>query len=156
MTTTIVALAFLLAVPAPASEAGPKWRWWPACETPHVTSLTIRLGGRVLHRARLRLCHLPDSAFDPGDERVAVFRFKADAKRFGDDYRHFGTRVIEGNVWEAGGDPDGIVLGISFVTADQVLLNTLHVANRGGSSRLELAPGLTSETTPFRAGSRLR
>jgi hypothetical protein len=111
----------------------------------------IRLGGRVLFTQPLRLCRIPESAYEPGDgERVAVFKFKADATTFGEEHRHLGIRTIEGNVWQAGVNSSDIILGISFVTGNQILLNTLHVANAQAASQYELAAGLTSETTLFK------
>jgi len=148
VTAVSVLLAFGLAAPAPDST--PKWRWWSSCPQPRVTRLTITLRGKPLYRGTLRVCHVPDAAYDPGDKQeLAVFYFRADAAMFGDEFRELGTRVIEGNVWEAGGDPDDVIFGVSFAAANQGLLNTLHIASASQVSRFEIAPGLTSETSAF-------
>ena len=55
--------------------------------------------------------------------------------------------AVEGNIWEAGSESDSVLLGISFSTKDQVLLNTLHIAEMGRTSSSELAPGLIVKTS---------
>lgn len=38
------------------------------------------------------------------------------------------TDSIAGDIWQAGGESDALILGVSFDSTRQVLLNTLHVA----------------------------
>ena len=41
---------------------------------------------------------------------------------------------------------DALLLGVSFVTRDRILLNTIHIARPGRSTRSALAKGLSIST----------
>jgi len=49
---------------------------------------------------------------------------------------------------QAGADPAAILLGVSFATKQQVLLNTIHIARPGKASISEIDRGLTVRTFP--------
>ena len=65
------------------------------------------------------------------------------------EYRTVHTQTIEGNVWQAGSDPDELLLGISFSTKNQVLLNTIHIAKPGRVSSSEVDRGIVVRTFPI-------
>lgn len=145
------ALCTFLRLPAAAEESAPsKWRWFRDCAEPLTTRLFVSLHGRSLFDATLPLCHVPDtSPSSTGKPRILRFFFTADASVFGEEFKHLGIRRIEGNVWEAGGDPDDIILGLSFEAGEQILLNTLHIASCLQPSSLDQATGLVSRTSAF-------
>ena len=57
-------------------------------------------------------------------------------------YRTRSTDSIEGDIWQAGGEPGALSLGISFDTKNQILLNTLHIARPDTQTSSELHKGL--------------
>lgn len=58
------------------------------------------------------------------------------------------TETIEGRIWQAGADPDDILLGVSFLAHDQASLNSIHIAKPGKPAESKLDPGLLIETYP--------
>jgi hypothetical protein len=87
-------------------------------------------------------------------QKTLTFSFRAKCNIFstGEDntldslFDSFGTQLIEGDIWQAGNDSSVILLGVSFVTKDQILLNTIHIAIRDSISESELADGLFIKT----------
>ncbi|HEX9860968.1 MAG TPA: hypothetical protein VGB23_07150, partial [Nitrospirota bacterium] len=70
-----------------------------------------------------------------------------------DDYGHFITepnQKIEGNIWAAGCEKDAIILGVSFDTNNQVLINTLHIAYINQDTEDEIAGGIIIRTSVFK------
>jgi hypothetical protein len=70
---------------------------------------------------------------------------------FPSEFRTHSTDSIEGDIWQAGGEPNGLTLGISFDTKKQILLNTLHVARPDKQTSSELDRGLSITTHPLPA-----
>jgi hypothetical protein len=104
----------------------------------------------VLFASPVPLCHMPDSALViPKDQKTLIFHFTADPAIFGDEFKHLGRQRVEWNVWEAGGDPGDIILGLSFSAGNRSLLNTLHVAYADKEGVFDQAEGLRSRTSPF-------
>jgi hypothetical protein len=59
-------------------------------------------------------------------------------------------QFVEGDVWQAGADPDDLVLGVSFMAPDRILTNTTHIARPGVSDTTQIARGLVIITYPTR------
>jgi hypothetical protein len=71
---------------------------------------------------------------------------------FQGEYITRSTDSIEGDIWQAGGEPDALILGISLIdtgTHKQVLLNTLHIARPEKQTSSELDKGLSVTTYPL-------
>jgi hypothetical protein len=151
--TTAITMAsgVLMASIAVAQDAAPaKWRWLEQCSTPYRTHFTVRLDGEPLLDTDLPVCHLVDAARPVGlKAKLIRFHFKTDLKIFGDEYAELGVQDVEGNVWEAGGDPTDIVFGLSFTASQRILLNTLHVAYANKTAAFDQAMGLQSVSTGF-------
>lgn len=108
--------------------------------------MTVRLDEKVLYRGVLPICR---GSRDAEDGRVK-FHFHV-GRTFQGKYRTRSTDSIEGDIWQAGGEPDALMLGISFDTNDQILLNTLHVAKPEKQTSSELDKGLFITTYPLPA-----
>jgi len=144
-------LTVLLAAPTVAQRppSGPEvdevvWIWSKQCTGNHKLGITIRLDHRVLYRGLLPVCH---GRRDAEDGRVE-FHF-AGGHTFQGENRTRPTDLIEGDIWQAGGEPDALILGISF-TAEQGLLNVLHVARPQKQTSTEVDKGLFVTTYPLR------
>lgn len=61
-------------------------------------------------------------------------------------YRTKKTENIEGSIWQAGADPDDLLLGVSFMTKDRVLLNTIHVAIPDKLAQTKIDSGMLVKT----------
>jgi len=119
------------------------WTWSKLCGGNHKLGMTIRLDHKVLYRGVLPIC--------PGSRDVedgcVEFHF-AGGHLFQGEYRTRSTDSIEGDIWQAGGESDALILGISFDTKKQILLNTLHIARPDKQTSTELDKGLFITTYP--------
>ncbi|MGA3345185.1 MAG: hypothetical protein ABSC76_09990 [Terracidiphilus sp.] len=141
--------AVLVAAPAiaqPSSVAvnsDEVWTWSKRCNHDHKLGVEIRLSGKVLYRGVLPICR---GSRDAEDGR-AEFHF-AGGHAFQGEYSTRTTDSIEGDIWQAGGEPDVLILGISFDTGKQILLNTIHIARPGRQTSSEVDKGLFITTYP--------
>jgi hypothetical protein len=143
-------LAVLIPVPSlaqqPSSLPGKSevaWTWSKRCNGDHKLGLTVRLDGKVLYRGVLPICR---GSRDAEDGRVE-FRFVG-GHSFQGEYHTRSTDSIEGDIWQAGGEPDALILGISFDTGKQILLNTVHIAKPEKQASSTLDKGLVITTYP--------
>ena len=100
----------------------------------------------MLYQGFIPICR---GSLDAEDGRVE-FGFSS-SHLFDSQYRARGTDTIEGEIWQAGGETDALVLGVSFATKKQILLNTLHVASPDKKTSTELDKGLYITTYPVTA-----
>ena len=58
--------------------------------------------------------------------------------------------VIEANIWLAGAEPDGMIIGVTFQSKslDSILMNTIFHASHHAESSIEVAPGIMVRSTP--------
>lgn len=148
---TLLFFTVLLAVPAVAQQTPTRsetpevvWTWSKQCDGNHKLGVTVFLGRKVLYRGVLPICR---GSRDAEDGRV-MFHFAA-SHLFQGTYRTRSTDSIEGDIWQAGGEPDVLILGISFATRKQILLNTLHIARPDKQTSSELDKGLLITTKPL-------
>jgi hypothetical protein len=153
MKPVILSLTILIAATAvaqqPATPQGAServWTWSEQCKEDHKLGVTIRLAVKVLYEGVLPICHGSRDA----ENGRAEFHF-AGGHLFQGRYRTRSTDSIEGNVWQAGGESDVLILGISFDTGKQVLLNTTHVARPNTQTSSELDKGISITTYPVPA-----
>jgi hypothetical protein len=119
------------------------WTWSKQCDGKHELGVTVRLERKMLYHGILPVCR---GSRDVEDGRVE-FRFSGE-HLFQGEYRTRLTDAIVGNIWQAGGESDALILGISFDTKKQILLNTLHVASPDKQVSSELNKGLFITTYP--------
>ncbi|OLE00110.1 MAG: hypothetical protein AUG80_03285 [Candidatus Rokubacteria bacterium 13_1_20CM_4_68_9] len=131
------------------------WHWFGECASSDSLVLEVSLDGKSLYSSAFPICQARRRDIRPEpQQRILEFRFDAVAHRFKRQYRATGAQPIEGNVWEAGRERNAILLGVQFVTEDQVLLNMHHVARADAASRSERIRGLVITTRPARRGER--
>ena len=127
------------------------WHWFRACARSDSLILQVRLDGQSVYSAAFPICQLRRSQLKPEpQQRLLTFRVDAVPRRFGRRSRATEPQPIEGTVWEAGGERDAMLLGVSLATGDQVLLNAVHVARSDATSRTEPVRGLVITTRPVR------
>jgi hypothetical protein len=119
------------------------WTWSKGCDGDHKLDVTVRIDRKVLYHGVLPICH---GSRDAEDGR-AEFHFPG-GRTFQGKYRTRPTDSIEGDIWQAGGEQDGLILGISFDTGKQILLNTIHIANPRTRMSSEVDKGLFVTTYP--------
>jgi hypothetical protein len=151
-----LALLFFLALDPPYSSPQdiriprqPLWYWAGSCEKKYL-ELEVLLNGRLIHRSSFAICRVierPGTA--DGQDRIQVFSFPG-GHVFQGKLKTARTQAIEGNVWQAGADPDAILLGLTFSSSNRLLLNTIHVAKPDKESISEIDRGLNVRTYPIR------
>ena len=104
------------------------WQWFGSCSSRQTMQATLVLREKELFAASLPVCVLRRGDGRDGQQKRLVFKFRAKATEFGEEFKSFGEPEIEGNIWLAGGDPDALLLGVSFTTPKRILLNTVHIA----------------------------
>jgi hypothetical protein len=129
----------------PASTGTPEsvWTWSKQCDGHQELGVTVRLERKLLYRGILPICRGNREAEDGRVE----FHFSG-GHRFQGEYRTRSTDSIAGDIWQAGGESDALILGISFDSGRQILLNTLHVAKPDKQASSELDKGLVITTYP--------
>ena len=106
--------------------------------------VTVQLNRRPVYSGVFPVCRMRRKDIpDESPQKVLAFRFRTSAGIFASEFGPMGSQELEGNIWRTGGDPDAILLGVSFATPDRILLNSVHVAQRNQVSRSVLARGLT-------------
>ncbi len=119
------------------------WTWSKQCDGNHKLGVTVRLESKVLYHGVLPICR---GSRDAENGRVE-FHF-AGGHIFQGEYPTSSADSIEGDIWQAGGESDALILGISFDTKNQILLNTLHIAGPDTETSSELDQGLFIATYP--------
>ncbi len=146
----LVFLAVLIPVPplaqqpsSPPEKSAVVWTWSKGCKGDHKLGVTVRLDGKALYRGVLPICR---GSRDAEEGRVK-FHF-AGGHSFQGEHHTRSTDSIEGDIWQAGGEPDALILGISFDTGKQILLNTVHIAKPKKQASSTLDRGLVITTYP--------
>lgn len=65
------------------------------------------------------------------------------------EYRNKASKEqLEGNIWEAGAEVDGLSFGVSVAGKEDILLNSIHFADPEKASKSEFGGGLTITSAP--------
>ncbi len=129
---------------AEPEAGGAVWTWSKRCNGDHKLGMSVRLDGKMLYRGILPICL---GSRDAEDGRVE-FHFAGGHTFQQREYRTRSTDSIEVDIWQAGGDPDALILGIAFYTSKEELLNTLHIARPDKQTSTEIDKGLFITTYP--------
>lgn len=144
----VLSIAVLLATPAiaqqaPAKPSEPVWSWSTQCDTKRELGIQISLKGKVLYQDVLPICL---SDHDAKEGRVE-FHISGN-QLFEGELRTRANDVLQGEIWEVAGDPDGLTFGISFANNRQVLLKSSHTARMDRKTSTQLDKDLVVSTYP--------
>src|SRR5437879_1085397 len=148
----VVALALSLAPLGAGSQTLPLpseqivWHWFGECSEANLITAEVLLNGKSIYKSSFPICRMRRGDIQPKpQQRILYFFFQEETKSlFGEPQ----AQQIEGNIWEAGGEHNSIILGVSFSTKDRIWLNTLHNADPEKASESALTTGLTMKTYP--------
>ena len=126
------------------------WYWLDGdCRVCKKLGLELLLDGKSIYRGSLSVRRMERATVSSKHlARTLVFSFKG-GHDFQGEYPTTPQEPIEVNIWQAGAEPGGVLLGISFATKNQIVLNTLHFAAPNRSSEMLLDPGLLIRTYPL-------
>src|SRR5208282_1504820 len=108
------------------------WFWFGDCSEAKVMGLQLLLDGKPIYQSLFRACQMNRTTANTDREQKVrtPFHFSG-GHTFQGTYHTKKTETIEGTIWQAGADPDDILLGVSFLAHGQVLLNTVHIVRPG-------------------------
>ena len=157
-TSLSAAVCALALIPVRGSGQGPPsaraqvvWHWFGGCVGTDSLALEFHVDGKIAYSATFPVCQMRRADIRPEpQQRVLTFHFDAAPHRFGSQYRALEPEPITGNIWEADRRQTAVVLGVSFATAERVLLNTRHAARPDRPARSEWIRGLALITRPIR------
>lgn len=133
------------------SGADVVWHWYGGCAGSDSLVLEVRFDDQPLYTTTFPICQVRRGQIKPEpQQRFLAFRFDAVPQRFRALERGTDPRSIAGTIWEVRGEPRAILLGVSFATEDQVLLNTRHEAPARSATRTVRVRGLVITTHPVR------
>ena len=159
----LVALTTLLSLSTPELAAEkPVWFWSATCSGPAM-GVEVSLDGVTLLKVALPLCRADrESVHSQGQQTARIeFSFVPTRPIVWEGYRDPPIKsktgqLLEGDIWQAGADPDDLILGVSFLDSHLIYMNTVHVAHPTQRDETEIEPGLTLSTYPFTSGSEKR
>ena len=134
--------------PAQPSASPSQWRWYALCDNATTLDLDVSLDGSSLFRTNIPICQT-----ETQDRRILKFKFTAPRPILWTGYRDDDVTTasrlsIEGDIWLAGGEQSGLILGVTFDDGKALLMNTLHFADAATASSTEIAKGLVVRTSP--------
>lgn len=122
--------------------------WFGNCDNPKRIAIEVQLDGATISKFVVPVCKLPRTAEDA--QKLLKFTVtETHRSLFGEPK----GQQLEGNIWEAGGDPDDLLLGVSFTADNRIWLNSIAIVYPNKRSRSELATGLVMITYPTPIGT---
>jgi hypothetical protein len=148
-----IAITMIVGLPCIALSATPPsqkddvvWHWFSKCSDGKLIKFEVIQDSNIIYTASFPICHVHQRDIMPEPEQ-RILSFFVESKK----YKYFGAKNgtrLEGNIWEAGTDSDGIVLGVSFSTKNKTFLNSLFILDPDKPSEYEFAKGLVVKTFP--------
>jgi hypothetical protein len=134
-----------------AAPASPVWRWFQNCPHPSTMGIDVTVDGTSVFKSSFPICKTTSTAADnrDGKQKTLDFTFKG-GRKFQGEYQTTSAETVNGSIWQAGADADDLLLGVSFDTGKQVLLNTIQIARPDSRSVEEVDTGVFVETFPIR------
>jgi hypothetical protein len=124
------------------------WSWCRDRRESKTLALRILLDGKSIYRSSFHVCRVRSGDVPRLKERPEIaFSFRG-GPVFQGEHPTSPKEMVEVSIWQAGSEPDGLLLGISFSTNGRVLLNTLHLVEADRASESQLDRGLLVRTYP--------
>jgi hypothetical protein len=127
------------------------WAWFTHCRQQRNVALDVRLDQRLIYHSSFPICRV-ERQKEP--RKHLEFSFKAPRSIVWKGYRSdegdttIANTEFEVSIWQAGGDPDDLLLGVGVSAADGLHMNTIVIFQPDKSSLDQLADGLSVSTRP--------
>jgi len=146
----IALYCLLCSVPGRAYADPDTWQWFGNCPSAQSLAIRVALDGKSLFHRVVPICRTAIR-----DKRSLTFAFTAPRRitwtGYGDtDLQTSKAERIEGDIWLAGAQVDGLLLGINFSTKTTIVMNTVHRAKPAEQTQSEIERGLVITTEPVR------
>jgi len=141
------------AAPQSSARPSPVWHWFQTCAQKTTMGIEVTVDGKSVFKSSFPICKttIAPAEHRDGKHKILAFNFQG-GRKFQGEYQTTSGETVEGNIWQAGADPDDLILGVSFVskTQKQILLNTVQIAPPDRRSVEEVDTGIFVETYPVR------
>lgn len=151
---SLLPMLFAASLPAGAqTQSGPVWFWFATCGGPAM-SLEVKLDGKTLYKSTFPVCRASrKSPASQGETGSVQFYFRPGRPIKWSGYRERpettgADQLIEADLWQAGADPDDLIIGASFESGSRIYMNTVVVAHPGRRDSTTVADGLVVTTYP--------
>jgi hypothetical protein len=158
MNARILLFIFILTLFAPSSLLAQQvkdndrvWTWATACPPGNQIRLEALLHAKTIFTKDITVCLMERTKIPQEKHRVLEFFFKDPGAMFDEERPKAGSEKLKGNIWEAGLEPDGLILGVSVVGNNTILLNSLHMAEISEKSESKYGGGLVIKSTPIKS-----
>jgi|WetSurSiteA1Bulk_404760.scaffolds.fasta_scaffold02851_2 hypothetical protein len=142
-----------------ARDSEQVWYWFVSCGGSELT-IEAKLDGVTISRTVFPICHaLRDSIPVKEPQKTIEFTFRPNRSIVWTGYRDEddetkANQLINGSFWQAGADPDALLIGVSFDTGDRILMNTIHISYPAKRESSEIAKGLVIVTYPSKGSKK--
>jgi len=134
--------------PPEIKSAAPDIVWHETSEdkAERIVAFESIVDGNIIASARFPVSQSDRSDIKP-EKKQKIFKYSFTLHKNNDrNFRGVTSGNIEGNIWVAGLGPNGIIFGISWITDNKIILNTLHIATIDKEETSEIAPGVFFKT----------
>lgn len=122
-------------------------------------TIEVQLDGAAIYKSTFPLCRARRKSIQSQGETASVeFSFHPGRAIKWSGYRDVAettgpSQTIEVDLWQAGADPDDLVVGASFSSGSRIYMNTALVAHPGLRDEITVAKGLVIATYPAGAAA---
>ena len=134
-----------------AADEPALWSSYGTCAHPTAMIIELRADEHLLHRKTVKFCHSRHAQRWQRHFATILTFAVAGGRTYQDEYRTTRAEAIRADIWQASADTDAVVLGVSFASKRQILLNTLHILMPGKSRTDTIDRGLTVTSYPASA-----
>ena len=132
------------------------WVWTSRCDRPTSIAIRVRLDQTVIYTKSISICRAERALADgklsfrfTSPRPVVWFGYRSEpdsGQDIGDTTA--ANTPFEVDLWQAGGEVDGIELGFSATAPDGLHMNTIHLLSPIRRSETTVATGMVLETRP--------
>ncbi len=129
------------------TRSGPDTVWVAdGCATGRALRVEVLLADTVIYRTSVTICRRQRSQIP---QTHWPFSFKPSTRLVWSNDSTGPDESVSGDIWQAGGEPDALLLGVSLQSHNRILVNGLHVASAYQISRTPVDDDLVVRTTPL-------
>lgn len=154
---TTALLAVLTSQPLVGQGEEPVWFWMEECGGPQIR-LELEFDGAVVQDATFPICRRLRSVRAANQAKILQIRFAPPRAIVWRGYKEVpetspANQPLEFRIWEAGADPEDLILGVAVVAGDTIYMNTLAISLPDAPIESRLAEGVVVRSVPI-SGSR--
>ena len=154
---TASVLAVLASQSLAAEGEEPVWFWMEECGGPQIR-LELEFDGSVVQDATFPICRRLRSEKPANQAKILQFSFAPPRAILWRGYKEApetspANQSLEFQIWEAGADPEDMILGVAVVADDTIYMNTLALSLPNEPFESRLAEGVVLRSVPI-AGPR--